>query len=303
MSPLLFIYNPTAGKGDIARHLGQIIEILSRYGWLVTAYPTERKGDGADVVRRIGIQYERIICAGGDGTLSEIASQLMELDHPPPLGYIPFGSTNDSANTFQLPKDLSKAVQVAAGGRVEFQDMGLFNESPFLYVAAFGAFASVSYGVPQELKNMLGSIAYVMQGVASLPTITPHKMKVEIDGHVIEDEFLYGMVCNTYTVGGLKALSPDLVALDDGLFEVVLVRKEDGINAVFRALQSLVLQTPFENGSILSFRAKELTFTSENNVPWTLDGEFGGEEKVNHIQNIHCAIKVVQGSPIKVVKS
>lgn len=295
MTPLLFIYNPSAGKGHIARNLGEIIKILSQHGWLCTCCPTEKMGDGGQIVHRIGSAYQRIICAGGDGTLSEVASALMEMENAPPLGYIPFGSTNDSANTFQLPKELSKAVEVAADGRVVQQDMGKFNQSPFLYVAAFGAFASVSYGAPQEMKNIFGNFAYVMSGVASLPTITPHKMRVEFDDQIIEDEFLFGMVCNTYTVGGLKALSPDTVALDDGLFEVVLVRKDDGLHAAFTALHSLMRQTPFENNSIISFRASRLKFISEENVPWTLDGDFGGDSKENLIFNVHKAITVVRG--------
>ncbi len=295
MKPLLFLYNPFAGKGAISSHLNEIIQIFTSYHWICVCYPTQCKGDAQETITRIGGNFARIVCAGGDGTLSEVAEGLLTLKNPPPLAYIPFGSTNDSANTLHLPRDPLRAAHVAATGRVIHQDTGSLNGKPFIYVAAFGAFSSVSYGVPQELKNTFGNLAYVMGGVASLPSISPYHMKVEFDGKVIQDEFFYGMVCNSYTVGGLKALSEDTVKLDDGEFEVILIRKADGFNAIFAALQSFLWKIPIEDSSVLSFRAKELKFTSLEKVAWTIDGEFGGEGTKQHIINHHQSLTVVHG--------
>ncbi len=296
MKPLLFLYNPFAGKGTIAQHLSEILQIFTSYGWICVSYPTQSKGDARRLVHRLGSNFQRIACAGGDGTLSEVAEALIHLPHAPPLAYIPFGSTNDSANTLHLPRDPLRAAHVAASGKVIQQDSGSLNGKPFIYVAAFGAFSSMSYSVPQELKNTFGNLAYVMGGVASIPSISPYHLKVEYDdGKCIEDDFFYGMVCNSYTVGGLKALSENTVQLDDGEFEVILVRKADAFHAMFAALQAFLWKIPFEDSAVLSFRAKKLKFTSKVPIAWTLDGEFGGEGTEQFIENHHQSLTVVHG--------
>lgn len=297
MKPLLLIYNPNAGKGHIGSYLSEILQIFTSHGWVVSCYPTKKKRDAYEFVTTYGDKFQRVVCAGGDGTLSETAEGLLSMENPPPLAYIPFGSTNDSANTFKLPRDPLMAAFVAATGRPLPQDTGLFNGHPFIYVAAFGAFTSVSYEVSQEIKNTFGNLAYVMGGAASIPSISPYRFRVEYDGKVIEDDFFYGMVCNTYTVGGLTAISQSTAQLDDGHFEVVLVRKADGLTAVLAALQSFLWKIPFEEDSnVLSFQAKEIRFISEKPVCWTIDGEFGGEGKDYTIKNVHRSLKIVHGA-------
>ncbi len=299
MKPLLFVYNPFAGKGAISHHLSEIIQIFTSYQWICVCYPTQKKGDARDMVARLGQNFCRIVCAGGDGTLSEVAEGLLLLQNPPPLAYIPFGSTNDSANTLHLPRDPLRAAHVAASGRVIHQDTGSLNGQPFIYVAAFGAFASVSYEVSQDLKNTFGNLAYVMGGMASLPSISSYHLHITYEddngAKEIDDDFFYGMVCNSYTVGGLTALSKDAVLLDDGAFEVVLIRKSDGINAAISALQSFFLKVPLQDRSVLSFRAKKLTFTSDVPIPWTIDGEFGGASTQQIVENHQQSLTVVHG--------
>ncbi|MFI3254016.1 MAG: YegS/Rv2252/BmrU family lipid kinase [Eubacteriales bacterium] len=295
MKPLLLIYNPNAGKGAIAGHLNEIIQIFTAHHWLCSCWPTRKKGDGKKIVTELGSKFARIVCAGGDGTLSEIAEGLLSLESPPPLAYIPFGSTNDSANTLHLPKDPLNAAKIAATGIPLKQDSGSLNGQPFLYVAAFGAFSAVSYEVSQDWKNMFGSLAYVMGGMVSLPSITPYHIKVCYDGKEIEDDFFYGMVCNSYTVGGLTALSEDTVFLDDGEFEVLLIRKADGFHAIFAALQSFLWKIPIEDSSVLTFRAKELSFHCTIPLAWTIDGEYGGTGHDHRVVNHRHSLTVIHG--------
>ena len=153
-------------------------------------------------------------------------------------------------------------------------------------MAAFGAFTEVSYDTPQDLKNTFGHLAYIMAGIASIPSITPYHMKVEYDGQVLEDDFFYGMVCNTYSVAGMRNLPTDRVELDDGLFEVILVRKPMSIGEIGAGLQTLLRPGAVEEGSaLLSFHASQLKFTSEKPIPWTIDGEYGGSHEVSRVQN------------------
>ena len=296
MEPLLLIYNPTAGKGQLPDELAAVLDEFTKANWLVTAYPTQGKGDAVRAARELGPRFSRLVCAGGDGTLSETVTGLMQLEDPPILGYIPFGSTNDCAANLGLPRIPRQAAAIAAGqGVPRPSDIGKLNGRPFVYVAAFGAFTKVAYETPQDLKNTFGHLAYVMAGIASLPSITPYHLRIECDDQVLEDDFFYGMVCNTISVGGMKALPTDRVVLDDGLFEVILVRKPTSITDLTDSLQALIRQEPPQSGAVLSFHASHLKFTAEKPIPWTLDGEYGGSHEINVVENCRQALTVMQG--------
>ncbi len=296
MPTLLFIYNASSGKGKIPEELASLVDVFTKAGFLVTTYPTQSKGDATRAARALGGGFDRVVCSGGDGTLSETVAGLMQLKRPPVLGYIPAGSTNDCAATLHIPLDPAKAAVLAAGeGHDRPWDVGHFNDRYFAYVAAFGAFTEVSYDTPQELKKAFGHLAYVLAGIASIPTIAPYHIQVEYDGRQMEDDFLYGMVCNSTSVGGMKALPTDRVVLDDGLFEVILVKRPVSAAEIGAGLQALLSHTPVEGGAVLSFHASRLKFTCDRPIPWTLDGEYGGSVDVSRVENCRQAIRVIQG--------
>ena len=296
MNRLLFIYNPTSGTGQVKPALAPVLDVFAKAGWLTTAYPTQCKGDAARTARELAPQFDREICAGGDGTLSEVAAGLMELESPPPLGYIPFGSTNDCATTMKLPRKPREAALIAAGTGVPTPiDIGLLNDTPFVYVAAFGAFTKVAYDTPQDLKNTFGHLAYIFAGIASLPTIAPYHMAVEYDGQVLEDDFYFGMVSNSQSIGGIKPPKVEQVVLDDGLFEVTLVKKPLSLADLTDGLQALVSLSPADrSGVLVQFQARSLTFTSNQPIPWTVDGEFGGSQLVNRVENRQKGLVIIK---------
>ena len=298
MNQLLFIYNPTSGTGQVKAALAPVLDVFAKAGWLTTAYPTQCRGDAARVVRELGPRFDRVVCAGGDGTLSEAAAGLLELDCPPPLGYIPFGSTNDCATTLRLPRKPREAALVAAGTGLPLpMDIGQLNDTTFVYVAAFGAFTKVAYDTPQDLKNTFGHLAYIFAGIASLPTIAPYHMTVEFDGQTLEDDFYFGMVSNSQSIGGLKPPKAERVVLDDGLFEVTLVKKPLKLADLTDGLQALVSLSPAErSGALVQLQARQLTFICEQPVPWTVDGEFGGSQTVNRVENCQKALNIIRGA-------
>ena len=297
MKRMLFVYNPTAGKGAAASHLSMMVDTFTKAGWLTAVYPTQGKQDATRAVRELGAYYDRVVCCGGDGTLSETAAGLMGLSRPPVLGYIPSGSTNDCAATLHIPRSYKKAAELAAGEKELLRwDIGSLNGQSFVYVAAFGAFTKVAYATPQDLKNTFGHLAYIAAGIASIPSITPYHLKVEFDGQTLEDDFFYGMVCNTDSVAGMKNLPTDRIVLDDGLFEVILVRKPMNIWEIGAGLQTLLRPGEVEEGSaLLSFHASQLKFTSEKPIPWTVDGEYGGSHQVSLLQNHRQALTILSG--------
>ena len=296
MKKMLWIVNPHAGRGAMRGKLIDCILAFQKAGFDVTLHVTEGPEDATRVAQARAGEFDRIVCAGGDGTLSETVTGLMDLDPPPLLGYIPFGSTNDCAANLNLPKSPRQAAAVAAGrGVVHPSDIGKLNGKPFVYVAAFGAFTHVAYGTPQDLKNTFGHLAYIMEGIASLPSITPYHIKVEYDGNTLEDDFFFGMVSNAFSIGGIRMPNSDHVVLDDGLFEVDLIKKPVSIADVAGGFQTLLDQGTMSAGARVRFQASHLVFTSDKPIPWTIDGEYGGSQTVNEVINCPRALNIIGG--------
>ena len=296
MKRLLFIYNPQAGKGTVKAHLSNIVDTFTKAGYLVTIWPTQGKEDATHVAAQQGWWYDRVVCCGGDGTLSETVSGLLALDTPPVLGYIPAGTTNDFSKNLGLPRGVEKAAVTAVEGEARPCDMGRFNGRYFVYVAAFGIFTDVSYGTPQQFKNAFGHLAYVLEGATKLGDLgRAYHLQVEHDEGSLEGDFIYGMVTNTLSVGGFKVFPPKQVSLDDGLFEVVLVRQPRNVADLQDALFSLVRQDANSSRLVEAFHTRKLKVTAAEPLPWTLDGEFGGDPETAVIENLHKAITLVWG--------
>ena len=286
MKKLLFVVNGHSGKGQIKNKLLDIIDIMIKEGYHVQVHTTQEREDATKVVREQAKYYDLVVCSGGDGTLDEAVTGMMQSEVRTPLGYIPAGSTNDFANSLEIPKDMIQAAKTAVLGVPFSCDVGEFNGDYFIYVAAFGIFTDVSYATSQELKNALGHVAYILEGAKRLHTIKSYHMRVEYDGNEIEGDFLLGMITNSTSVGGFKNMTGKDVKLDDGMFEVTLIHKPKNIielNTIIASLTNLKDETDL----IDSFRADSVKFYSEDEIPWTLDGEFGGDHKEVQIKD-HC---------------
>lgn len=288
---LLFIYNACAGKGKIRNQLVDIIEIFARKNYDVTVVPTLKRGDAEETARKRCEDFEMVVCSGGDGTLDEVVNGIIKSGQDVPVGYIPAGSTNDYANSLGLPKGMKQAAKIAVGKEICKCDVGQIDESVFVYVAAFGAFTEVSYATPQETKNLLGHAAYILEGMKTLHTIRSYRMKVSVNGETIEDDFIYGMVTNSISIAGFKNNTNKNVLLDDGLFEVTLIRKPKNAIELQTIIASLLIEE-FDSKYMYVFKAGEIIFESEEEIPWTLDGEFGGKRKVTKIINHKQAISI-----------
>lgn len=296
MKKLLFIYNPHAGKGQIRAKLADVLDIFTKAGWLVTVRPTQSKSDATYTAAWLGGEYDRLVCCGGDGTLHEVVTGLMELERRPEVGYIPAGTTNDFSRNLKLPKGYDALAATAAEGFPRPVDIGRFNDRYFVYVAAFGAFTDVAYDTPQQVKNMFGHLAYVLEGIARLGNLKGYQARVEYDGGVLEDEFIFGMVSNTVSVGGMLGLPADTVALDDGLLEAVLVRTPRNPMELQGVITALMKQTTDEAAGVLGFHTSRLKITCADETPWTLDGEYGGAPKVAEIAACRHAVNIVYGA-------
>ena len=288
---MLFVYNPRAGKAKIRSNLLDIIDIFVKAGYEVTVYPTQASGDAVDAVRERREGYDIVVCSGGDGTLDEVVTGMMQCPEKLPIGYVPAGSTNDFANSLGIPRSMVKAADIVVNGREFGCDIGAFNDDYFIYVAAFGIFTDVSYATKQDMKNMLGHAAYLLEGVKRLSSIKSYYMKIQYDDVCLENEYIYGMITNSNSVGGFKGITGKNVELNDGLFEVTLIKKPSSaldLNNIIAALVDKKIQSDF----IHCFKTSRIVIESDKAVAWTLDGEFGGEHSVSFIENKKEALEI-----------
>lgn len=288
---LLFVYNPYSGVGRIKSQLSDIIEIMVRAGYEVSVHPTQAAGEAATITQARAAEYDLVVCCGGDGTLDETVTGLMRSGCQVPLGYIPAGSTNDFAASLGLPKDMKKAARIAVSGQ-DFQcDVGGFGDDYFIYIAAFGMFTDVSYQTKQELKNVLGHVAYLLEGVKRIGNHPHYRMRVEYDGGTIEDTFMYGMITNSLSVGGFKGMTGKDVALNDGLFEVMLIKTPS--NAVeLNEIIAVLTKLRTESDLIYTFKTDMLHISPYQTIPWTLDGEYGGDRTQIQLRNFRQALTI-----------
>ena len=289
---LLLIVNPKSGLGLTRLYLMDMLDLMIKAGYDVTTYITQARGDARRKVKEDGAGYDRIICSGGDGTLDEVVTGMREAELSIPLGYVPAGSTNDFANSLGLPGDMIKATKVAVGKKSRLFDVGKFNEDTFVYIAAFGIFTEISYETPQELKNILGHMAYILSAAKSLASIPNYPVKVIIDGKETKDSFIYGMITNSTSVAGFHGLTGKDVKLDDGEFEVILIKGPNNpieLNEILGFLTGVIPKTQM----VVTYKTKEIRIESEEEIPWTLDGEFGGNHKAVDIRNLHKKVELI----------
>ena len=297
MKKLLFVYNPRAGKEMLKPRLSDVLDIFVKAGYEVTVHPTQAYRDAYYQIKEYEVgKYDLIACSGGDGTIDEVATGMMKRREMGkdvvPVGYIPAGTTNDFAKSLHIPRKPLAAADNAVKGVPFPCDIGKFNDSVFVYIAAFGIFTDVSYETDQAVKNVLGHMAYILEGAKRIFNIPSYKIKVEHDGEVIEDEFIFGMVTNSRSVGGFSNMVGKNIVFDDGLFEVTLIKTQKNPIALQEIIAALLIEQ-VDTKHMYTFKTKKITFDSVEEIPWTLDGEFGGEQDYVEIENVQKAMEIM----------
>ena len=292
MKQLLLIINPVSGTRKGQRVLCDMISVFNRASFDTHVFITAARGDATRVVEERGALMDLIVCCGGDGTLNETITGLIRAGVDVPLGYIPTGSTNDFASSLKLSGDPVVAARQIAGGRPRRYDVGRFQERYFSYVASFGAFTRASYATPQNLKNALGHLAYLLEGVQELPRLRNTHIRMELDGEVVEGDYLFGAICNSTSVGGVLSLDPEQVDMSDGVFEVMLVRAPRDVQELLDCEAALRTHT-YDCGMITYRKASCVNVTADPEMVWTLDGERADGSEHIQVENLHQRIALV----------
>lgn len=285
---MLFVFNPLSGKAKIRHKIYEIIKYYTDQGYLVSAYPTKASGDGYTFVRNLNEEYSLLVCSGGDGTLNEIVSGLMDAGTNTRLAYIPSGSTNDFARSVGIPLELNRAMEISCYGKLIQIDIGRINNRYFIYVAGFGAFTKVSYSTPQKIKNHFGYLAYILLGIKELSELHAYNMSIQYDDGNISGAFIVGLIMNSFSIGGFRNPISILTKLDDGIFEVILIKMPQNILELQEIVTAL-LGDSIESKHIIYFQTSYLEIQSEP-MEWVIDGEYGGKFETAKIENINQAI-------------
>jgi len=320
---MMLIINPYSGRGLSKTTLGTIVSKLCDSDYVVTVFFTHNKTP-EEIAYTNACDHDLAVCVGGDGTLSEVISGLLQANTSIPVGYIPAGTTNDVASTLALSRDPSITAQKILKGTPKPLDIGIFHSTQFqnvklhphfaqppqpqlqyqqlriddlqsryfTYIAAFGAFTEVSYLTPQSAKQSLGHLAYVLGGLADVPAIKPCRTIIEYDGNTIEGDFIFGSVTNSTSIAGLIKLNPKLVDLTDGLFEIILVKQPVILQDFLNIMSSLTVQT-YDGDNVKMLHASKVRFIFDEEIAWTIDGENGGKHVNVEITNCNRAIEIV----------
>ena len=294
MKKLFFVMNPCAGMRKANRVLPDILSVFNRAGFDVITYITESRGDAAAIVERRAKDMDLVVCCGGDGTFNETVTGILRSGTGVPIGYIPAGSTNDFATSLRLPPNPVDAAREIVEGTPVAYDVGLFGSRYFSYVASFGAFTKASYTTPQNVKNALGHTAYLLEGIQELSQIRNVHARIGLaDGSVIEDDFLFGAICNSTSVGGLLTLDPKKVDMRDGKFEILLVRAPRELAEISECI--LAVQKQVYNCRMITFcSSSTVNVTMDPGIPWTLDGEKAEGQGEILVRNLQQTVKLIK---------
>ena len=289
----LIVFNPLSGTKLSKKYVADVIDMYCNAGFTCTVRATQHQNDASEVVYATGHNYERIVCIGGDGTLNEVLSGLLEGRHSCKIGYIPTGSTNDFANSLDVSKNILKSAKATLEGTEQKVDIGIFNDRYFSYVASFGAFTKASYSTPQNIKNALGHTAYLLEGIKEIANIKPIHMKLRLADETLEDDYIFGAISNSTSLGGILTLKSDVVDMNDGLLEILLIKAPKNLIELNECIAALTTQN--YNNRMLEFRStSEVAITCETEVEWALDGEYEKGAKEIVIKNIPDAFTIIK---------
>jgi len=294
--------NPRAGMMRANRKLADIITLFSSYGYENTVCMTSVSGDGTRICKAKAGEMDLVVCIGGDGTLNEIIMGMIESGARKPIGYIPAGTTNDFASSLKLSKNIMKAASDIMEGTPHALDIGRFNERCFSYIASCGAFTRVAYTTPQSAKNVWGHTAYVLESIKELSELQPIHLRIETKDQIFEDNYIFAAISNSTSVAGILALDSTLVEMNDGLFEIMLI-KFPTTPAQFMDIIIALNKQDYSNAMIHFSSIESAVIQASNSMDWTLDGEYMQGSKTIQVQNIRHAVEFIVNRPtLKPVK-
>jgi len=290
MKSMMLIVNPKAGRMHSRNRLHALVRQFNQNDYQCHLYVTNRSGDVKQILEIYGKNYQLIVALGGDGTLNEVVTTMINSNISIPLGFIPGGTTNDFARSHQIPTNFKSATQQIMTGSLHNIDIGAFNQRYFNYIATFGAYTAVAYQTNQTLKNWLGYPAYLISSFKHLNSLRKYSITITINDQTTQEEVIFLAITNSTSVGGLLRYPPEQIQLDDGYLEICLLRYPN-IPTDWLSLTQALAMGQYNHPLIILTKASSFKIVSEEAIEWCLDGEYGGQEKN---AEIHCLPQQIQ---------
>lgn len=293
MKKMLLIVNPCSGRKQGSAKLSGIVSILNDAGYETTVHMTNARGDAITTAKDFAPQTDAIACVGGDGTLNEVITGVLESGCQTPIGYIPAGSTNDFAASLQLPKKILQSAELVAAHQPLGIDIGRFQNRYFTYIASFGAFTKASYATSQKVKNVIGHAAYLLAGVKEVAHIRKWHCRFDLEeGETVEGDYLFGAVSNSTSVAGVLKLDQKAIDLHDGKFELLLVKAPKNAAELAECVRAM-LANDYASKMLVFRKTRRVKITCDAQMDWTLDGEMAPGEAEITVENLHNAVNLL----------
>lgn len=290
---LLLLVNKKSGKETIEKYVPKIIEEFEENNFEVDLMYTKITNNATKIIMNYDKDFDLVVCCGGDGTLNQTISGLMEINKKVSIGFIPLGTANDFAKNFNLTDDVLYLPHNIMSYKSQKCDTGKFNDKYFNYVAAFGVCTKVSYTTKKSLKKRFGKKAYYMKAIKEFFHIKSYKVKLTFDDKVIEDEFVYGGISNSISIAGLQWFKPEDIDLNDGKFEAIFIKKPKNPIQTIKIFNSMLQKNYKNKAEIVYFKTDNIDIEIEEELPWTLDGEYGGTYNKVNINNIKQNVEFI----------
>ena len=296
MKSCLFIVNPSSGQRSLQNNLDKLMGqlIIRQLVNHIDVFYTAKKDDGYYKALKCNENdYDFITVVGGDGTINEVVSGMVENHKSIPLCILAAGTVNDFANYLNLPTDINGICNLVNNFHTVCCDVGKIDDRYFMNVAAGGMFSDVSFSVSKTEKKRLGPLAYYLNGLANLPSQLNTNINLKIildDVNVIEEEAKMFMVTNTNRVGGFENIIP-LADIQDGLLDLIIIKK-CSVTDLVALSKDYILKKHANSPFIAYFQAKKIEIHSKQEVMIDIDGEKGSLLPVA-IQVINQAINIL----------
>lgn len=275
--PIPFFINPIAGRGRAAQHAEPIRRLLADSGVACEEIQSNAVGDlEYKVFAAASAGAERIIVAGGDGSVHEAVNGILRSDSNTALGVIPVGTGNDFAKACSIPlhwEDATRllADRISSDMPLRYIDAGRMNDRYFANGAGIGFDAKINH-IARSNRLPLGDFVYliaVFQGVWD-GVITPG-VRMQYDGTDYDGSVTLVEVCNGASVGGMFQIAP-MAKNDDGFLDLIFVQPVGRLR-IFALLPKLIKGTHISAPEVTCAKANAISLVAEEPIPSHLDGE------------------------------
>jgi len=271
-SQILLVVNPISGSFDKAKLIETVETVLAAKNLKLQVYETQGENDVTSINNLIKkYQPERLLVAGGDGTIQLVAKVLK--NHDLVLGIIPAGSANGFAINLDLPKTLAAQLEIALGENTFVVDTLELNGIICLHISDMGVNAELIRNYKNS--NVRGKWGYFLQ---SFPTLFksnyPYKFTIETKDHIYIKKGVLLAIANANKFGTGANINPD-GKLNDGKFEVLIFKRI----SLFQILKTLFKNPEMNSNFVEAISTEEATIICKKKVAFQIDGEFIGKRK------------------------